>query len=143
MEPTKIVVQRLKKEINSEMELATKYYSILSAINNLHLTEREIQLISFTAIKGNITYANVREEFCKTFNSTSPSINNIISKLKRVGIFIKENGKVRVNPIIVIDFTKDITLEIKLVHGQTNINVSEGMDNQEDVHQHGDIREDT
>ena len=143
MEPTKIIVQRLKKEIDSDMELAMLYYSILSAVNNLHLTEREIQLISFTAIKGNITYANVREEFCKTFNSTSPSINNIISKLKRIGIFVKENGKVKVNPIIVIDFTKDLTLEIKLVHGQTNINVSEGMDNQEDVHQHGDIREDT
>ena len=143
MEPTKIIVQRLKKEVDSDMELAMLYYSILSAVNNLNLTEREIQLISFTAIKGNITYANVREEFCKTFNSTSPSINNIISKLKRIGIFVKENGKVKVNPIIVIDFTKDLTLEIKLVHGQTNINVSEGMDNQEDVHQHGDIREDS
>ena len=143
MEPTKIIVQRLKKEVDSDMQLAMKYYSILSSINSLNLTEREIQLISFTAIKGNITYANVREEFCKTFNSTSPSINNIISKLKKVGIFVKENGKVKVNPIIVVDFTKDLTLEIKLVHGQTNINVSEGMDNQEDVHQHGDIREDT
>ena len=142
MEPTKIVVQRLKKIIDSEMELATKYYSILSAINNLHLTEREIQLISFTAIKGNITYANVREEFCKTYNSTSPTINNIISKLKKIGVFIKENGKVKVNPVIVIDFKKDLTLDIKLVHGETNINVSEGVDNQEDVHQHGDIRED-
>ena len=134
MEPTKIVVQKLKKVIDSEMELATKYYSILSAINNLHLTEREIQLISFTAIKGNITYANVREEFCKTYNSTSPTINNIISKLKKIGVFVKENGKVKVNPVIVIDFKKDLTLDIKLVHGETNINVSEGMDHQEDVH---------
>jgi hypothetical protein len=142
MTPTKIIVQRLKKDISSDMELAMKYYSVLSAINNLGLTEREIQLISFTAIKGNITYANVREEFCKTYNSTSPSINNIISKLKKVGIFIKENGKVKVNPIIVVDFRNDLTLEIKLVHGQTNINVSEGVDHQEDVHQHGDIRED-
>jgi hypothetical protein len=137
-----MIIQKLKRSIDTDIELAMLYYSILSAINSLKLTEREIQLISFTAIKGNITYANVREEFCRTYNSTSPSINNIISKLKRVGIFIKENGKVKVNPIIVIDFTKDITLEIKLVHGQTNINVSEGMDNQEDVHQHGDIRED-
>lgn len=142
MEPTKIIVQRLKKEIDSDMELAMLYYNILSAINSLNLTEREIQLISFTAIKGNITYANVREEFCKTYNSTSPSINNIISKLKKVGIFVKENGKVKVNPIIVIDFKKDLTLEIKLLHGEANINVSEGMDNEEDVHQHGDIRED-
>jgi hypothetical protein len=128
MEPTKIVVQRLKKEVNSEMKLATQYYSILSAINNLNLTEREIQLISFTAIKGNITYANVREEFCKTYNSTSPTINNIISKLKKIGVFVKENGKVKVNPIIVIDFKKDLTLDIKLVHGETNVNVSERVD---------------
>ena len=134
MNTAKIVVQRLKKDVMNEMELAKKYYSILSAINNLHLTEREIQLISFTAIKGNITYANVREEFCKTYNSTSPTINNIISKLKKIGIFVKENGKVKINPVIVIDFKKDLTLDIKLVHGETNINVSEGVDHQEDVH---------
>ena len=128
-----MIVQRLKKDVQTDIQLAEKYYSILSAINNLHLTEREIQLISFTAIKGNITYANVREEFCKTYNSTSPSINNIISKLKKIGIFIKENGKVKVNPIIVIDFKKDLTLEIKLVHGEAINNVIEGVDNQEDV----------
>ena len=133
MEPTKIIVQRLKKGVENDLQLAEKYYSILSAINNLHLTEREIQLIAFTAVKGNITYANVREEFCKRYNSTSPSINNIISKLKRIGIFIKENGKVKVNPIIVIDFTKDLTLEIKLVHEEAINNDSEGVDNQEDV----------
>jgi hypothetical protein len=126
-----MIVQRLKKDVSTDIELAIKYYSILSAINNLGLTEREIQLISFTAIKGNITYANVREEFCKTYNSTSPSINNIISKLKKIGIFIKESGKVKVNPIIVIDFKKDLTLEIKLVHETIN-NVSEGVDHQED-----------
>ena len=134
MNTAKIVVQRLKKDVNTDMELAMKYYSILSVINSLNLTEREIQLISFTAIKGNITYANAREEFCKTYNSTSPTINNIISKLKKMSIFIKENGKVKVNPIITIDFKKDLTLDIKLVHGETNINVSEGMDHQEDGH---------
>jgi hypothetical protein len=133
MTPRKIIVQRLKKDVSTDIQLAEKYYSILSAINSLKLTEREIQLIAFTAIKGNITYANVREEFCKTYNSTSPSINNIISKLKRIGIFIKENGKVKVNPIIVIDFTNDLTLEIKLVHGEAINNDSEGVDHQEDV----------
>jgi hypothetical protein len=118
METTKptVIVQRLKKSVSSDIQLAEKYYSILSAINNLHLTEREIQLISFTAIKGNITYANVREEFCKLHKTTGPTINNIISKLKKVGIFIKEGGKVKVNPIIVIDFTKDLTLGVTLTH---------------------------
>jgi TATA-box binding protein (TBP) (component of TFIID and TFIIIB) len=137
-----MIVQRLKLDVSTDMELAEKYYSILSAINNLHLTEREIQLIAFTAIKGNITYANVREEFCKTYKSTSPTINNIVSKLKKIGVFIKENGKVKVNPIISIDFKKDITLDIRLVHEEANINVGEGVDYQENGNQPSDIRED-
>ena len=127
-----MIVQSLKKDVKTDMQLAEKYYSVLFTINNLHLTEREIQLIAFTAIKGNITYANVREEFCKTYNSTSPTINNIVSKLKRLGIFIKENGKVKINPKISIDFKKDLMLNIKLVHEEAPINVSEGMDHQED-----------
>lgn len=127
-----MIVQSLKKVVDTDIQLAEKYYSILFTINNLHLTEREIQLIAFTAIKGNITYANVREEFCKTYNSTSPTINNIISKLKRLGIFIKENGKVKVNPKIIIDFKKDLMLNIKLVHEEASINVSERVDHQED-----------
>jgi hypothetical protein len=128
----RVIVQKLKKQIDTDMELAQKYYSILSVINNLNLTEREIQLVSFTAIKGNITYANVREEFCKTYNSTSPSINNIISKLKKVGIFVKENGKVKVNPVIVIDFKNDLVLDIRLLHGEATINVNQGLDHQKD-----------
>jgi hypothetical protein len=127
-----MIVQRLKRSIDTDIELAEKYYSVLFTINNLRLTEREIQLISFTAIKGNITYANVREEFCKTYNSTSPTINNIVSKLKRLGIFVKENGKVKINPKIIIDFKKDLMLNIKLVHEEAPINVSKGMDHQED-----------
>jgi len=127
-----MIVQSLKKDVSTDFQLAEKYYSILFTINNLHLTEREIQLIAFTAIKGNITYANVREEFCKTYNSTSPTINNIVSKLKRLGIFIKENGKVKVNPKIIIDFHKDLMLNIKLIHEEATINVSEGVDHQED-----------
>ena len=115
MEPT-VTLQRLRKVVPTDIQLAEKYYSILSAVNSLHLTQREIQLIAFTSIKGNITYANVREEFCKLHNTTSPTINNIISKLKKVGIFIKEGGKVKINPMIVIDFKKDVTLNIKLVH---------------------------
>lgn len=127
-----MIVQSLKKVVDTDIQLAEKYYSVLFTINNLHLTEREIQLIAFTAVKGNITYANVREEFCKTYNSTSPTINNIVSKLKRLDIFIKENGKVKINPKICIDFKKDLMLNIKLVHEEAPINVNQGVDHQED-----------
>lgn len=113
----KIIVQRIKRNVEDQFALAEKYYSILSAINNLHLTPREIQLVAFTAIKGNISYANIRQEFCDRYNSTSPTINNIISKLKKIHVLIKDGTKVKVNPMIILPFNENITLEIKLTHG--------------------------
>ena len=113
----KPIVQRLKTSIEGSIAMAEKYYRILSAVNSLKLTKREIQLIAFAAIKGNISYANIRKEFCETYDSTSPAINNIISKLKKMGIFVKDGTKVKVNPIILLNFEKDIVLQITLTHG--------------------------
>jgi len=113
----KIIVQKLKKQLEDSYAVAEKYYSLLSAINNLGLTNREVQLIAFTAVKGNISYANIRAEFCEKYKSSPPTINNMISKLKRIGVFIKDGTKVKVNPIIVLNFDRDITLQINLTHG--------------------------
>jgi TATA-box binding protein (TBP) (component of TFIID and TFIIIB) len=112
-----MIVQKFKKVENDSFSLAERYYTLLSAVNSLGLTEREIQLVAFTAIKGNISYANIREEFCKKYESSSATINNIISKLKKINVLVKDGGKVKVNNVIVLDFTKDITLEIKMIHG--------------------------
>jgi len=111
------ITQKLKNNSTDKYLLAEKYYSILSAVNNLKLTQREIQLIAFTAIRGNISYASNRDEFCEKYGTTDATINNIISKLKKSGILVKDGTKVKVNPIIVLNFNKDLTLEIKLTHG--------------------------
>jgi hypothetical protein len=113
----KPIVQRLKTSVEDVIPMAEKYYRILSAVNDLKLTKREIQLIAFAAIKGNISYANIRKEFCERYDSTSPAINNIISKLKKMGIFVKDGTKVKVNPIILLNFEKNIVLQITLAHG--------------------------
>lgn len=117
MEQKKTIIQKLKRTEDNIYSLAEKYYTILSAINNLNLTPREIQLIAFTAVKGNISYANNRKEFCEIYKTTSPTINNIISKLKKMSVLVKDGSKVKVNNIILLDFNNDVTLEIKLVHG--------------------------
>jgi len=44
-------------------------------------------------------------------------LNNIVSKLKKMGVFIKDGTKVKVNPIILLNFDKDIILQISLIHG--------------------------
>lgn len=120
----KVIVQRLRKSMEDNFMLAQKYYRILSDVNDLRLTDREIQLLAFAAIKGNISYASNREEFCTRFNSSGATINNMISKMKKMGVFIKDGSKVKVNPMILLNFENDLSLEIKLIHGQTKINAS-------------------
>jgi len=115
--PTAPIVQRLKRSVLDNYALAEKYYRLLSAVNDLKLTNREVQLIAFTAIKGNISYANIRKEFCDKYDSTPPAINNIISKLKKMGVFVKDGTKVKVNPVILLNFEKDIILQITILHG--------------------------
>jgi hypothetical protein len=119
METNKVVriLQTLKYSAKDVYALAEKYYFILSTVNDLKLTPREIQLVAFTAIKGNISYNNIRKEFCNKHNTTIPTINNIIFKLKKIGVLVKMGEKVRVNPVILLNFEKDVTLEIKLIHG--------------------------
>ena len=117
MENKTIIVQKLKNVSEDSFSLAQKYYSILSAVNNLKLTQREIQLVAFAAIKGNISYANIRKEFCEKYGSTEPTINNLISKLKKLKVFVKDGTKVKVNPLIILKFNEDIKLEINLLHG--------------------------
>jgi len=114
----KTIVQKLRVTRDDSFLLAEKYYAILSAINNLKLTQREIQLMAFTAISGNMSYKHIREEFCKKHDTTSATINNIISKLKRMGVLVKNGSKVKVNPVILLDFSNNIMLEVKLFHGE-------------------------
>lgn len=118
MEPTnKITAQRLNQSFPTSLAIAEKYYNLLSTLNNLKLTPREVELIAFSAIRGNMSYANFRKEFCESYGTSSATINNMISRLKRLGVFVKDGTKVKVNPAIVLNFDNDIVLQITLKHG--------------------------
>jgi len=125
-----MTIQKLAKTSSSKLELAQRYYALISALNSLYLTERELQLIAFSAVRGSISYATVREEFCELYNSSFPTINNMVSKLKRSHILIKQGKQIVVNPRIALDFSKPLVLQITLTvndehHGETNEHASE------------------
>lgn len=125
-------VQKLAKSTNDSLALAQQYYGIISSLNNLQLTEREIQLIAFTVVKGSISFARVREEFCVTYNSSFPTINNMVSKLKKSYILVKQGKQIVVNPRIALDFSKPLILQITLTindthHGETTEHAAKGV----------------
>lgn len=114
------IIQRFLLTTESEYETAERYYSLLSTINNLQLTQREVQLVAFTAIKGNISYASNKEEFCKKYDSTFATIGNLMSKLRKRGVFVKDQDKIKVNPIIVLDFKRNIILDVNVKNQRKN-----------------------
>lgn len=120
MEPTtferKTLIKKIGRKETSKFDMANRYYSILSSIGDWGLTNREIQLIAFTAIKGNISYGDVKEEFCNTYKSSSATINNIVSKLSKKGFFIKDGTKVKVHPSLLIDFDSNIVIISNISH---------------------------
>lgn len=111
-----MIVQRLKKLIPQDVSVAERYFAIISAFNQLGLTDREIQLMGFVATSGSITVPSNRLTFCDTYKTTSATVNNMVSKLKKKNLLVKVDGKIVVNPIISLDFSKDVQLEIKLMH---------------------------
>lgn len=113
----KTIVQKISKNVSDEFVLAQKYYSIISIINNLELTNREVQLVSFISIKGNITQMSFREEFCKVYGTSSATINNMTSKLRKMFVLVKIGKNIKINPKLTLDFTSNLNLVILLNHG--------------------------
>ena len=117
MEAEKPISQIIRLKEVSALAVAQRYYRILSAVSNVGLTEREIQLLAFTAIRGNMSYSTNRQDFIDTYKSSSATINNIISKLKNLGLLVKEGTKVKVNPTYILDFNKNLKIEVNLQNG--------------------------
>jgi len=109
-----MIVQKLKKVTEDNYQLGEKYYEILSSLNSLDLTTREIQLVAYAAIHGNISYTHIKEGFCEKHKTSVQTIYNIVSKLIKLKVLIKDNGKIKVNPIIALKFNDTIKLEITL-----------------------------
>jgi len=110
-----MIVQKLNKKTKDKFALAHKYYQILSVLNDLKLAEGEIQLVAFSAIKGNIAEPSLREEYCETYSTTPATINNIVYRLKKKDIFRKEDKMIFVNPELTqVNFEEDLALVISL-----------------------------
>lgn len=117
MEARKTIVQKWKRNETQVWDVAYKYYALLSVVNGLNLTPRKLQLVTFTALKGNISYSTYRKEFIETYQTSSATINNMISELKELKVLVKDAGKIKVNPALLLNFENNLIIQISLNHG--------------------------
>ncbi len=109
--------QRIQKSYSSEFEIAKRYYTIVFGLNDIHVTKNELNLVAFSAILGTISTPPIRKQFCEEFDVSPGTVYNMVAKLQKLSIFLKDEGnKIRVNPVILPDFTKrDMLLVIKMI----------------------------
>lgn len=110
-----VIVQKVQKIVSSDLQRAIKYYSLICTLNNLKLSPKQIELLSFVAVKGGIASPAARREFVNTFDSSLASMENIKHKLVKKGALVEIDKKYKVNPQIALDFSKDIVLQINLL----------------------------
>lgn len=109
--------QKLRKTEEDSYKVAERYYGLISSLNSFSLTEREIQLMAHAAINGNISYAHIKEEFCRKHNTSVQTIYNMVARLKKLKVMISDNGKIKVHPALILKFDEDISLNISICHG--------------------------
>ena len=108
-----ITTLRIKKEFDTSLELAVKWYSIVSILNNFKWTCMQVNILSFTAVKGDISSSCRVADFCSLFNTTSSSVANCVSELYKKGFIVKQ-GKTKVHPQLLLDFNNNILTQLAL-----------------------------
>ena len=110
------ILQKIKKQEETALDVAIKYYSIICLINDIKLSRRQIELLAFTSIRGTISSLSAKTDFSEAFGSYIATVNNMISELSNMGLLEKFQGKYRVRHQIALDFTnRDIKLDISLI----------------------------
>lgn len=122
------VIRKIKRDLPSDIEKGIKYYSILSIMSDMKLRKKELELLAFVSVKGNITHPSLRAEFIRIFDSSSQSLENTKSRLRKKKWLVNIDGKCKVNPRVNLDLTKDVILQINIVNenGQGRIDSRNG-----------------
>ncbi len=116
----KITLQRIRKDTDDSLVLAERYYSVLFALNEVPLTKLETKLVAFTAVRGNISYKQFMEECCERYGTTVASVRNMVGRARKLGILVRERGKIKVVPVLSLNFNRGIVLELKLMYNGVN-----------------------
>ena len=109
-----MIVQKLKSTLDTSFHMAERYYTIISALNELCLTQRELQVLSFIAT-NDMSVKDMKTSFCKEFSTTVATVNNVIYKLKKLSIITKDGKALKIHPSVSPRFDEGITLQIKML----------------------------
>lgn len=112
MEDKQVIVKTIKKSFDDKIKAGITWFKFIAAINDIKLAPRELELLAFVNYRGTISSTSAKEEFCKIFDSSEGTVSNMSAKLlkMRPKLLIKENSKIKINPLLRVDFDKDFVV---------------------------------
>jgi hypothetical protein len=110
------VLQKIKKTYPTSLEVGVKYYALLSLLNNRKWKKREMELMAFTSLRGDIAGGGAKQQFVELVGTTIDTIGNLICQMSKKGLLVKEDKKIKVHPALQLDFSKEIILQLNLDH---------------------------
>lgn len=88
-------ILNIKKEYADELHCGERVVSAILALSGIHVTQRELELLTYLSIKGSVSSVNHRNDFLSKYKTTENSMNNALGSLKRKGLIEKLDGKVK------------------------------------------------
>lgn len=96
-----------KKDKATKHSIAFCFFSLVSAYNNLDLSQGEMQLLAHIATKKNTLSGATKIEYITKYGVSIAVVNNTISKLKKKKLLMKSGTAITLNPALCIDFTNE------------------------------------
>lgn len=112
----KIYIKKFNIKYNTELDIAVKYFTVVSTLYSLPITQKEILFLSYLTVKGGVFNTVIRNSFIQEHGISSAAIYNIISKLKKYKVLMKTDKQISVHPNLKPDFslTNSIALDIRI-----------------------------
>jgi hypothetical protein len=114
MSEKRITYQKIRSTCKDKAVMSERYYKTVFILNGIGVTEREVQLLSYLSLHGGLLSKSIKLDFCNIYGSTLATANNIVSRLRKLGILTKEGKEVRINSLLRLDFSEGIELSVKM-----------------------------
>ncbi len=107
---------KIKKKVQDKLDVAVKYYSVISAINNFNWSDIEIHILAFVAVKGNINAGGARQAFLEWYKKSSKNyLGPLLSTMKKKKkLLVKEGRKLLLNPELAVEFSDNLILQLNI-----------------------------
>lgn len=116
---------RIRKKYETRM-LAEKYYGLISLLNDLSLNKEHLEFLAHLSITGSRSPSTIEEKkaLLETTGIGETAMNTIVRVLRKKGIMVKAGKNTLIQPFLLINPLKSLTIELILENGEATNDIS-------------------